>query len=104
MIAAAHKGRGVKQDFGEARRWYDRAAAAGQSDAMYNLGVMAEAGEGMRRDVASAAGWYARAAANGHADAGQALGALGYAKAAAVPVKPHPGDRTAAAAVKPGGA
>ena len=49
-----------------------RSAAAGDTDAMFNVGVLAE-GEG---DVAGARDWYEQAAAGGHTDAMYNLGVL----------------------------
>ena len=37
----------VQQDFAEALKWYQEAAAAGNAGAEYNLGVMYEQGDGV---------------------------------------------------------
>ena len=45
-------GRGVAQDYTQARQWYEKAAAAGNAQAMYNLGWLYEHGQGVARDNA----------------------------------------------------
>jgi uncharacterized protein len=56
----------VKQDDALARLWYKRAAAKGQAEAKYNLGVMYEQGRGIPIDYATSAKWYLSAAKDGH--------------------------------------
>ncbi len=46
--------------------WYQRAAAAGLSDAEFNVAVMLDSGRGVAQDLAEAATWYGRAAARGN--------------------------------------
>jgi len=46
--------------------WYQRAAAAGLSDAEFNVAVMLDSGRGVTQDLAEAATWYGRAAARGN--------------------------------------
>lgn len=55
-------GPGIKQDYGEAARWYRRAAEAGYSPAQNALGALYRAGLGVRRDYGEAAKWYRKAA------------------------------------------
>ena len=50
----------ARKDFAEARRLYDKAAAAGYPMAMNNIGGMYEGGYGVRVDYAEAARWYRR--------------------------------------------
>jgi TPR repeat protein len=60
-----------------------RAAAAGDPDAMYNLGLMYQTGRGVPRDYAQALTWYHKAAAAGMSIAGPAMDGQGliYLKA-----------------------
>ena len=53
-------------NFGDALRWYRKAAEAGSPKAQYLLGHMLEVGRGQPRDPESSARWYRRAAAQGH--------------------------------------
>jgi TIR domain/Sel1 repeat len=69
-------GRGVAQDYAEARKWYEQAAGLGYSDAMFNLGVLYEQGHGVTQDFAEARKWYEKAAALGNAAAMTNLGLL----------------------------
>lgn len=71
---AADGAMGPPATYGEAIRWYDKAARAGSASAQYLLGLMLETGQGRARDPARAARWYARAAAQGHARAQLRLG------------------------------
>ena len=67
-------GKGVPQDYAEARRWYLKAAEQGNSDAQFNLGVMYDNGRGVRQDYAEARKWYLKAAEKGAAHAQFSLG------------------------------
>ena len=58
-----------------ARSWEPR-AEAGDAQAMYMLGYMAEIGQGRPWSNSEAAGWYRQAAARGHAEARLRLAAL----------------------------
>lgn len=51
----------ARKDYTEARRLYDRAAAAGYPMALNNIGGMYEGGQGVRADNAEAARWYRKA-------------------------------------------
>jgi TPR repeat protein len=55
-------GKGVPQDFNSAVEWYQRAAAQGDSNAQYNLGVLYQLGEGVAQDYTESANWYSEAA------------------------------------------
>ncbi len=57
------------QSYGAAMRWYERAAADGNVEAQYLLGLKYERGVEVPADSGKAAHWYARAAAQGHAEA-----------------------------------
>jgi TPR repeat protein len=59
----------VTQDYAEAKRWYEKAAAAGLGMAMRNLGDMYRDGLGVTKSVADARIWYQKAMAAGNADA-----------------------------------
>ena len=60
-------GLGVVQDYGEAVRWFRRAAEQGDASGQNNLGVMYSRGRGVRQDDSEAVRWYRRAAEQGHA-------------------------------------
>ena len=61
-------------NYGDALRWYRKAAEAGSSKAQYLLGHMLETGRGQPRDLAASARWYRKSAAQGHALAQFRLG------------------------------
>ena len=77
-------GKGVPQDFAEAKIWYRRAADQGHADAQYSLGYMYENRKGVPQDYTEAAKWYRKAADQGHADAQYSLGVM-YEKGQGVP-------------------
>ena len=52
-----------------AAEWYAKAAAQGQADAQYNLGLCYENGSGVAQDFKAAALWYAMADASGDLEA-----------------------------------
>jgi Caspase domain/Sel1 repeat len=56
---------GARKDNAEARRLYDKAAAAGYAMATNNIGGMYEGGEGVARNYAEAVRWYSKAVASG---------------------------------------
>jgi len=56
---------GAGKDNAEARRLYDKAAAAGYAMANNNIGGMYEGGEGVARNYAEAVRWYSKAAGAG---------------------------------------
>jgi TPR repeat protein len=55
-------GCGVAQDYVKAREWYQRAADAGNIDAMINLGRLYLDGKGVPKDYGKAREWYQKAA------------------------------------------
>jgi localization factor PodJL len=67
---------GLAKDYAEARRWYERGAANGQSAAMYNLGMAYYEGLGGPKNIVAAAQWFRRAADLGHNDAQYNLAGL----------------------------
>src|SRR5512141_2735038 len=64
-----YNGHGVPQDYGEAMKWYWKAAYQGFSPAQHNLGVMYDNGQDVTQDDTEAARWYRRAAEQGEATA-----------------------------------
>ncbi|MBW7960586.1 SEL1-like repeat protein [Patescibacteria group bacterium] len=54
-------GAGVKQDYTQAKYWYEKAAKGGDDFAMNNLGNMYHDGEGVSKDYAKAKYWYDKA-------------------------------------------
>jgi len=67
-------GRGVKQDFKEAVKWYRKAAEQGDAYGQLYLGLMYGLGRGVEQDFKECANWYQKAADQGFADAQQLLG------------------------------
>ena len=65
-------GQGVSQDGEQALAWYLKAAAQGNIDAQFNLGVMHE----NKQDEAQAISWYLKAAEQGHLYSQVNLGSL----------------------------
>jgi TPR repeat protein len=60
-------GVGVRQDFVEARRWFEKGAAAGSDEAMFQLGLMMRDGDGVLKNGTAAKTWFEKAAALGNA-------------------------------------
>ncbi|GAB3358222.1 hypothetical protein GCM10027566_22630 [Arachidicoccus ginsenosidivorans] len=59
-------GKAVEQDYAQAKLWYERAAAKGDTWAMNNLGVLYHNGNGVTKDYAQAKYWYEKAADRGN--------------------------------------
>ncbi|MEI7933098.1 MAG: SEL1-like repeat protein, partial [Alphaproteobacteria bacterium] len=78
---------GVAKDLAEARRWYERAAASGDRQAMHETGLMQHFGEGGPVNLVSAAEWFHRAADLGSTDSQFNLAAL-YETGSGVGVNP----------------
>lgn len=70
------EGRGVAQDFAEAKAWFEKAAAQGNVAAMEQLGFLCERGLGGEVDIAKAKEWYEKAADKGNAAAMVGLGKM----------------------------
>jgi TPR repeat protein len=68
------QGVGVKQDYAEAKRWYEKAAQAGESIAMYDLGLQYLSGHGVTPSYAQAKSWFEQAARLGDSSAMIQLG------------------------------
>jgi TPR repeat protein len=62
-------GEGVKQDKGEAVKWYLKAAQQNDVSAQYNLALAFDEGDGVAADLLSAYFWYRLAADQGDEDA-----------------------------------
>jgi hypothetical protein len=77
-------GRGVQQDYAQARALYLRCAGLGFAPAMNNLGRMYELGQGVPEDLTQAVRWYAKAAQAGNPDAQVGLNTLAKARGWAV--------------------
>ena len=61
-------------DFGEAAKWYRKAANKGHALAQMNLGAMCLKGKGIKKNYAEAARWYRKAADQGCAESQYRLG------------------------------
>lgn len=61
-----NNGQGVAQDNAEAVRWYQLAAAQGDTSAQSNLGFMYAEGLGVAQDYVTAHIWFNIGSANGH--------------------------------------
>jgi TPR repeat protein len=68
-----YEGKGVKQDFSQAKLWYEKAATQGYAQAQFNLGLMYYKGAGVKQDLSQAKLWYEKSAAQGYAQAKEAL-------------------------------
>lgn len=74
-----HFGQYGARDYGEAYRWYSKAAARGHTKAQVGLASLYAAGQGVTQDYFRAAEWYRLAATLGRdADAQAALGDLHF--------------------------
>jgi localization factor PodJL len=70
------EGRGVPANYGEAAKWYDRAAQKGIVPAMFRLGTILEKGLNGKKDVDAARRYYVLAAERGNAKAMHNLAVL----------------------------
>ena len=59
-------GKGVKQNYAEAVKWYRKAAEQSDADAQAYLGVMYSNGEGVKRNPSKAKEWFRKACENGY--------------------------------------
>jgi len=71
-IMYAH-GKGVTQDFVEARKWFQLGADHGEVKAQSNLGALYATGKGVPQSYLEAAKWYGLAAQHGDEAAGSVL-------------------------------
>jgi localization factor PodJL len=70
------EGRGIAVNYGEAAKWYDRAAQKGIVPAMFRLGTILEKGLNGKKDVDAARRYYVLAAERGNAKAMHNLAVL----------------------------
>lgn len=56
-----YSGHGTPQELGQAIRYYEKAAAAGDASAINNLGILLEQGKGLSKDLKMALSLYERA-------------------------------------------
>ena len=54
-------GKGVKQDYATAAKYYQKACDGGNAEGCYNLGLMYAYGKGVKQDYATAAKYYTKA-------------------------------------------
>ncbi len=69
-------GRGIRQDYAEAARWYEKAAVAGDRVAQNNLGSLYQNGLGVTKDYAKALELYRKSAEQEFAMAENSLGMM----------------------------
>jgi len=67
-------GRGVAEDFDQARFWFEKAVLQKQPEALYNLGLLYANGDGVDQSWTEAVRWYRLAADRGQVDAENSLG------------------------------
>ena len=60
---------GTRKDYGEAFKWYSKAAEQGYAKAQNNLAVLYAMGQGVPQDYKQAHAWFSVAAANGYSNA-----------------------------------
>ena len=58
-------GRGVPQDYVQARQWFEKAAVQRDAKAQHSLGLLYAKGQGVSQDFVQAYMWYSLAIANG---------------------------------------
>jgi len=68
----------VPENYGDAMRWYERAAKAGNARAQFYLGMLYEQGGRGKPDPQAAITWFTKAAGQGHRQAQLKLGLLYY--------------------------
>jgi len=61
-----YKGQGVRQDYGEAVKWFRKSADQGNDRAENGLGVCYDNGQGVAQDYTEAMKWYRKAAGRGN--------------------------------------
>jgi TPR repeat protein len=66
-------GVGIKQDWSQAKPWFEKAAAQGDAKAQVALGVMYANGHGVKKDLAKAKELVKKAADQGQAEANEIL-------------------------------
>jgi hypothetical protein len=71
-----HSSAGIKQDYEEAFKWFQKAANLGEPSAQFNVGMMYAEGKGTKQDFIEAAKWYKKSAEQGKASAQLNLGMM----------------------------
>jgi uncharacterized protein len=71
---AYYQGDGVRQNYSEARKWFEKSAQQGVTDAINNMGLLYAGGKGVKQDWRKSLEWYKRAADAGNASAQYNLG------------------------------
>lgn len=66
---AYFKGKGVKQSYIEALKWFTKAAEQGDAESQYQIGLLYYGGIGVEKSRTKAIEWYKKAAAQGHKEA-----------------------------------
>ena len=79
------EGRGGKQNFDEAGRYFHLAAAQGHADAQFAIALMIDRGQGVPQDDTLASQWYLTAAENDHVEAQYNL-AIAYMRGSGVAI------------------
>jgi len=77
-------GEGVKQDYGQAKEWFQKAADSGNMRGQFNLAVIFYRGEGVKQDFAKALALFTLAGKQGFTEAQFNVGVM-YAKGEGVP-------------------
>jgi TPR repeat protein len=77
-------GQGIPQNYGEAFRWFQKAAEQGDTSAQFALGVKYASGKGVPQNDRMAFSWYRKAAEQGEASAQNNLGFM-YERGRSVP-------------------
>ena len=72
-----YDGQGVKQNYTQAFKWFEKAANQGYAAPQYNLGFMYGNGQGVKRSAGAAIVWYQSAANHGNTQAIKALERMG---------------------------
>ena len=70
-------GKGVRQNYAEALKWFMKAAEQEHALSQFVLGNCYANGEGVKQNPAEAVKWYQRSAANGNEKAAACLRAMG---------------------------
>ncbi|MDX2420906.1 MAG: tetratricopeptide repeat protein [Nitrospirota bacterium] len=78
------QGQGVKQDYGQARKWWLKAAEQGNAAAQVSLGLLYNKSHGVKQDYGQARKWWLKAAEEGNANAQVNLAVL-YSMGRGVP-------------------
>ena len=94
-------GIGVKQDFKEALKWFQKAAEQGVAESQFSLGLSYYKGDGVKQDFKEAANWYQKAAQQGNSKAQTNL-AIMYIKGEEVPKNSEKAARLTLAAAQQG--